>query len=160
MIAHYDEVICQKASLQRLFQERKGLEDRFDPQIAELKGVNKDHEMKMAKIRNSYVELEKSVTVKTMQVIKKFLKEREKINEAFDKDPHQSSELANRIQQSKLQLDLQNKADKYELENLNMTKCNRTDMNVLAEKIGTIQAENSQFFIREMCFSSKNKKNS
>jgi len=56
----------------------------------------------MAKIRNSYVELEKSVTVKTMQVIKKFLKEREKINEAFDKDPHQSSELANRIQQSKL----------------------------------------------------------
>ena len=98
----------------------------------------------MKAIRKSFDELEKTVTDTTQKVIKKFMSDREKINEAFDKDPHQTSEIANRIQASKLKLDLQNKADKFELENLNMSKANRTDLNVLTEKIASIQSENSQ----------------
>jgi hypothetical protein len=62
--------------------------------------------------------------------------DREKINQAFDNDPHQKSEIANRIQCTKLQLDLQSKADRGDLEALNMQKCDKREMNVLGEKFG------------------------
>ena len=97
----------------------------------------------MERLKKHFKELDKSVDDKTLQIIKKFMVDRERINEAFDKDPHQNTEMANRIQSSKLQLDLQNKADKFELENLNMTKCNRTEMNALADKISVLQGESS-----------------
>ena len=37
MIARYDEVMCQKASLQRLFQERKAIEDKYDPALESIR---------------------------------------------------------------------------------------------------------------------------
>jgi hypothetical protein len=40
-----------------------------------------------------------------------------------------------------LQLDLKSKANRFELEDMNMQKCNRTDLNAVAEKINSLQHE-------------------
>lgn len=76
--------------------------------------------------------------------MKKFMDTREKINEAFAKDPHHSNLATTRIQQTKLHLDLQSKADRYELENMSMKKVNRSDLNVVFGKISLLQHEIDQ----------------
>jgi len=64
---------------------------------------------------------------------------REQIDEKFANDPHHVSIATNRIQQSKLRMDLESKVDRYEFENVNLTKCSRLDLNAVADRISSLQ---------------------
>ena len=73
--------------------------------------------------------------------------ERENINQAFDQDTHHKSEIANRIQSTRLQMDLQNKVDKHEHENQMMNLCSRAELNAFAEKVTYLSSEISSIIL-------------
>ena len=54
MIARYDEIMCQKASLQRLFEERQALEDKYDPLIKTIKSIATIHEDELTKLKSEF----------------------------------------------------------------------------------------------------------
>lgn len=147
IIARYDEILCQKCSISRLNTQRDEMEKRFDPQLSTLKTNLKTNDEKINQLELSFDYLMMTVEEKVQQGIRKFMEEREKINDAFDKDPHNSKVLNNRIQQSKLQMELQSKADRFELEDLSMMKCNRSDLNIVGEKVSSLQQEIAQLIM-------------
>ena len=114
------------------------MEKKYDPQLVTIKSEQTLNGEAIKKLRFTVDELGKSIEEKTQNGLRKFMADREKINEAFAKDPHHSSIATNRIQTSKLQLNLQSKVDRNELENMNMKKCSRWDLTVVSGQVSSL----------------------
>jgi hypothetical protein len=86
IIVRYDEIISQKTSLHRLFEERKKLEAKYDPLINEIKIFDDEIKFDVDDLANKLENLEKSVELRCATEISKFLYEREKMLAAVDND--------------------------------------------------------------------------
>jgi len=68
--------------------EKKSLENKYDPQISLMQASSKAGAESVRRTLIEFKLLETTVAEKTHAIIKKFMSDREKINQQFDNDPH------------------------------------------------------------------------
>ena len=72
--------MSQKCSKQRVYEQKLEIERKYDPLFKKLKEETNTSTQKMYNTMVAFKLLEDSVSEKTEEVIKKFMKNREKIN--------------------------------------------------------------------------------
>ena len=88
MLRRFDEILCEKCSRTTLFATRNELEKRYDPQLVTMKEVSSNIQSEIDNLKVTMEVLESEVETRCERTIDKFLLDREKIHDQFDKDPH------------------------------------------------------------------------
>ena len=88
IIARYDEIICHKASNHGMYQQKRDLEQKYDSKVTILQGDLDSNFYDIQQLSIKLNLLESSIDEKTTIGLKKYMQEREKINQTFDNDPH------------------------------------------------------------------------